>query len=317
MSPGTAQVYVYAFNGDSLKKQVRIRPGSATNCTFELYGDPIEVDVIPANGATLSEDGTLVVEHLDDSGEQQQDAHLLPKSGHIFLENVHSNRFVLQAIDPVKGLLATRSFELPAGEPRRVTFELQPTEQRFRVLKPDRTPIAGALLVLKGAPNSVRWSQTCATDDAGEASVADLGPGDVSVSVFHVDHGSLPCESLSTDGQRNGTIDVMIPHGAETDLELRDGPEPLGGVEVEINDECGATMLIGRHIGGNRRNRASQACRTRRLPHPDRSPGNLAHDAAHHRRLDAGDAYRAATAAWVGACAGAIRSREPDRGRDG
>jgi hypothetical protein len=96
----------------------------------------------------------------------------------------------------------------------------------------------------------VRWVQTCTTDGKGEASVPDIGSGPVSVSAFHVDYGAIPCAPISAADSKSGTIEIMMPRGADVDVEFRDGSEPLQGVEMELGDSCATVMSSGRSFAG-------------------------------------------------------------------
>jgi len=250
MAPGEAEVIVEGPDGHYMRKSIRVRPSGTTVCEFTLTGQPLDVEVVPASGAQLPEGASLIVVYVDSRGEHVDAGYPIPKSGQLHLEALDTDRIVLQVFAPTSVILATRVFALPTEGPRRVLFEMRPSPQRLRVVGPGRNPIAGSLLVLRGAPGSLGWLQSFTTDAQGEASVPDIGPGPVTISVFNVDHGVLPCTPISAADAKGGVLEIMLPRGTDVDVEFRDGADALQGVEMELRDSCGAAMSGGRSLAG-------------------------------------------------------------------
>jgi len=231
-----------------MQREVRIRPGGVTTCDFNLDGEPLEIVVVPSNGSTLPEVLDLGISYHDRQGEEISKWFTVPKSGAVHVPAIEASRILVEAWTEAGERLATGEFEIPPRAPRSVAFEMKSQQARLRVVDQGHTPLVGAALMITTHYSDGVTHAQVTSDARGEAAVADVGVGDISVSVAHPEYGVLPCVPLRMAEAHGSLIEITVQRGNDTQVELRDGASPLAGVELELQDSCGSSMTFGRSL---------------------------------------------------------------------
>ncbi len=248
LTPGNVQIWVIAPDGSVVERAVRVRPGVVNSVDIDLSGRTLDVQVVPANGARLPEDGSVSIVYADVNGIRHAMTRLMTSQGSVRFLIPETERVVVTVCDGSDKSLMMRTVTLGRRGAQSVTLEVGSSAQRIRMITSDGAPAAGSSVFVRPVDQSLACGSLYTADAAGFVEILNPDSGEFLLSAQHPNFAPLPCTRFSTKDARSGTIDIVLPAGMPVDLNLKDGAAAIASVELDLEDTCGAELGLGSQL---------------------------------------------------------------------